>query len=733
MKKLVYLTLVASVIFQAFIGYLLESNREIREIRNNESTYCTVFTIPDNQALSDSDKLFSVLLKTAEETHANLFRTYVRGDNNYLEIVKYILLTNESPYNQTFVLTKGTPLTPEETRSRNSKKFVSTRDTASAEQTGILYGHMYHEDLTIYPFYQVFSELKTAGRYQAELPDGMDKKFFLEILQKNLMKEFQIEIPESDLEGDSLLINIPTMDESIYQIEYGILITMLIAFLLYSLFREHKQIAVLKLYGTSTWKILWILFKNILLVFSGTLVFVALALGFYTKEWPYVWRILKNSVGAYIFTLVVLLGMITVNIHTCQVHQNLNGKSNSNPVFFLNLAVKALSLLLILTVGHGFYIFFKNYQANMTAYQAWEDASSYGIFDAFQAGSIITMDEMNQAEGKIGEYVYPVLNQQGALFIDASDFQPEYLNQQLKQPHYSSVKVNPNYLKKYPLLDTDGKPVNISENETNWILLVPEHYQNQEKELMDYFKSYREGINEIDRDVYNVPANISKGENIKIIWIQDGQNVYSFNSKVSPETAGTLNNVLVEVMTEENSCISDRECVNGNGDSDALKVKLNGTGQETYQAILPVLKKYGVAENLRRLVVLDQYMMEKAVNAKNEMSKAFTVALAMAAILLFTIIQNMVIIFDRDKKDIVVKKLFGWRWYQRFGKYIGISMSISVLAVATYWFYSFVTQNAELMYLIEISLLLLVMEAIVSIITILHTENHRAVDTLKGE
>jgi putative ABC transport system permease protein len=425
--------------------------------------------------------------------------------------------------------------------------------------------------------------------------------------------------------------------------------------------------------------------------------------------------------------------MITVNIHTCQVHQNLNGKSNSNPVFFLNLAVKALSLLLILTVGHGFYIFFKNYQANMTAYQAWEDASSYGIFDAFQAGSIITMDEMNQAEGKIGEYVYPVLNQQGALFIDASDFQPEYLNQQLKQPHYSSVKVNPNYLKKYPLLDTDGKPVNISENETNWILLVPEHYQNQEKELMDYFKSYREGINEIDRDVYDVPANISKGENIKIIWIQDGQNVYSFNSKVSPETAGTLNNVLVEVMTEENSCISDRECVNGNGDSDALKVKLNGTGQETYQAILPVLKKYGVAENLRRLVVLDQYMMEKAVNAKNEMSKAFTVALAMAAILLFTIIQNMVIIFDRDKKDIVVKKLFGWRWYQRFGKYIGISMSISVLAVATYWFYSFVTHNAELMYLIEISLLLLVMEAIVSIITILHTENHRAVDTLKGE
>lgn len=731
MKKLIYITLAISVIFQAFVGILFESNREIQELKNDESNFCISFAIPDDKDISNSEKLFSVFLQTSEETHVNLFRTYLRGNNSYVEVVKYILLAGDSKYNQTFKLKSGTPLTLKESRSRDCKLFLSTQNSGDKEQTGKLRGHMYNVDVSVHPFYQMFSVLKGNGRYDAELPAGYSKEAFLKDLQKNLKKAFNKEISLQSLEGDSQNVAIPKADEVLFQSVYYILLLLQIVFLLYSLFRESKQIAVLKLNGVSTGKILWLFFKDILGAFSGTLVFVALAISLYTGEWPYAWQILKNSIGIYILTLVLLLLIVGANIHACRVYQNLNGKSNSKSVFCLNMAVKALSVLLILALGQSVYTNFKDYRKEMDLYKAWGDASYYGIFDSFSAGSTITMEDMIQAEGKIGKDVYPVLNRQGSLFINARDFQPEYLNQPSQK--YPSVKVNPNYLKKYPLLDSAGEPVTISESEVNWILLAPEHYKKQEEKLTDYFKTIRSGMNDVDRQEYGASAKESKGRYVKIIWIKDGQKIYSFNSKVSPETAGTLQNVLVQVMTEQNSCISDRECVNGNGDSDALKVKLSGTQQETYDALLPTLKQAGVAENLTRLVVLDQYTMEKATQAKNQMNLYLLMTLVLVAVLLLIIIQNMIILFDRNKKDIVVKKLFGWRWNQRFGKYMGISISVSVIMLCFYWIFCFVTGSANLGYLLGSSLLLLATEITISFITILRTESRKVVDTLKGE
>lgn len=735
MKKLVYIALAISVIFQAFISILFESNQEITQLENNERIYCSEFAIPDDKAISDPERLFSVLLRTAEETHANLFRTYMKGDDaskgndGCIEIIKYILLTGESRYNQIFALKSGKALMPSETRSRTSKSFLSTQDSGSVNQTGKLYGHLYHEVVSIHPFYQTFLTLKTSGRYSAELPNGLSKESFLQSLQKNLTKEFNKEFPVKSLEGDSQYLGLPRIDDSFYKSIYCVLLVMMAALLLYALFSESKQIAVLKLNGTPNGNILWILFKKILLVFGAALLSVALAMGIYTKEWPYVWLVLKNSVGMYILTLALLLTIVAADIRVCSVYENLNGKSASKNIFCLNMAIKALSIFMALYVGQSVYTSLKDYQKNMALYEAWGDASSYGIFDAFSSGSTITMEDMIQAEGKIAKDVYPVLNQQGALFIKSSLFQS---GTQMKQGHYPSVKVNPNYLKKYPLLDSTGNQVIIPESETDWILLAPEHYKSEKISLTKYFQTNRDGMNEIDRQEYSAPAKGSKGQHIKWIWIKDRQKVYSFNSKVSPETAGVLENVLVQVMTEQNSCISDRECVNGNADSDALKVKLRGTEQETYDALLPLLKKAGVAENLTHFVVLDQYMMEKATMAKNEMNLSLMVVLMLTTVLLLTVVQNIIIIFDHNKKDIIVKKMFGWPWNHRFGKYIGISMSISVIVLCAYCVFSFINNSAKPEYLAGSCLLLLVVEAAVSFITILRTENHRTVDTLKG-
>ncbi|MCI1982631.1 MAG: hypothetical protein LKJ45_05655 [Oscillospiraceae bacterium] len=343
MKKLVYVVLVISVIFQAFLSVLLESNQEADKLERDEKIYCTEFTIPDDKAISDPEKLFSALLQTAEEMHTNLFRTYMKKDDSLkgkdgdIEVIKYVLLTGKSRYYQTFELKSGKALTPGETRNRNSKSFLSTQDSKEPEQIGKLYGHIYHVGLSIHPFYQTFSALKTSGRYSAELPAGLSKEAFLQSLRKNLIKEFNKEFPVKSLEGDSQYNSIPWVDDTLYKSIYCILLVMMAALLLYSLFRESKQIAVLKLNGTPNGTILRLLFKNILLVFGAALLSVALAIGIYTKEWPYVWLVLRNSVGMYLITLALLLAIVAGDIRICSVYENLNVFCNRKVLSFAKI------------------------------------------------------------------------------------------------------------------------------------------------------------------------------------------------------------------------------------------------------------------------------------------------------------------------------------------------------------------------------------------------------------
>lgn len=64
------------------------------------------------------------------------------------------------------------------------------------------------------------------------------------------------------------------------------------------------------------------------------------------------------------------------------------------------------------------------------------------------AGSVTSKENL-MVNKKIAKEIYPVLNGQGALYIDAANFQPEYLSS--PTPYmFPSVQVNPNYLKNIP-------------------------------------------------------------------------------------------------------------------------------------------------------------------------------------------------------------------------------------------------------------------------------------------
>jgi len=737
MKKIVSVMIVIAVVFQAYIGFLLESNRETEAIQTNVQKYCQQFSIPDDAQISDPGELFSVLLKTAKETHTNLFRNYTMGNRDEkgkleFEVIKYCLITVDSPYSKTFTIKRGRQFTPVETQSQTVKQFLSTQSTGKAEQIGLLRNYMWETSLRLEPFYQMTSELKGSGRYYVELPDGVTKEAFLASLQRNIQQEFQVKIPAEKLQGDSKEIAMMTADEVPFECVYGMLMLMVIISLLYSLLRESKHIAVLKLHGVTTGRILWLLLRGVLLVFAVTVLAVMFAVGFFTGDFTYAWQVMRGTLAAYLVSILLVAGIGVLAIRLCHVYQNLNGKSGSKSILYLNFAVKALSVLLILATGQTLYNDVSAYQKNINLYKVWSDAGSYGVFYPFTLGSSVTSKENLMVNKKIAKEIYPVLNGQGALYIDAANFQPEYLSS--PTPYmFPSVQVNPNYLKKYPLLDSGGQPVTVSEDETNWVVLAPIHYKNQEAALRKDLLESRQGMNTLDHETFGMPSSTVKGMKLKIIWIADGQKVYSYNPKVAPETAAVLSNVLVQVMTEQNSCIGDRDGVRGNGDADPLKVKLTGTAQKTYEALTPLLKKKGVYENLQHLIATDQYMTEQAAIVQRQMNFDAVIALLLLLVLWLTVTQNMVILFDQNKKDLVVKKLFGWTAVGRFRKYILPGLGISAFMLCGYGVFSLVSKTMQWGYLLSVGIILLVVEGIVSFLTILRTENRKTVDTLKGD
>lgn len=98
-----------------------------------------------------------------------------------------------------------------------------------------------------------------------------------------------------------------------------------------------------------------------------------------------------------------------------------------------------------------------------------------------------------------------------------------------------------------------------------------------------------------------------------------------------------------------------------------------------------------------------------------------------------TITQNMVILFDQNKKDLIVKKLFGWSAGRRFCKYMLPGLLVSLFVLCGYGVFAWVTQSMQWQYFLAISAVLLIVESLVSFVTIIRTETRKTVDTLKGD
>ncbi|MEH7464790.1 DUF1430 domain-containing protein, partial [Bacillus thuringiensis] len=372
------------------------------------------------------------------------------------------------------------------------------------------------------------------------------------------------------------------------------------------------------------------------------------------------------------------------------------------------------------------YITVKDKQENL---KNWEKNKDYGVFYPLSIGN----DEeqgMHKTESSINGDLYPILNKMGAVLIDSKDYEELQLILSKDYKGIRSVTVNNNYLHEFPLYDIYNQRVQVSEDMENWMLLVPEKYQNREKEILRFFEERRKpAIEYEEKRMHREVPNHLRNRQLEVIWIKNDQEVFSFNPDVYKSDHNKIRDEIIEVMTEKNSFVGERDLILGGGANDPLKIKLiDRDAGLTYKALEPELKRLGLDDNLKYLVTVDQHILKDIYDLQKTMKMLLTVTSGLIVGILFLVTQNMIIYFNKNQQKIVVHRLFGVSFFRTYRGY----MLLFVLTWVVQLLICFIVKKEFDIKFLAVVSMLIVIEFTASIIALISMERRNKKTVIKG-
>ena len=721
------------VVIQLATGILSESNNEIKKLAGVEDKYCERFSMPQNDYMGDPEEVYKILKKTADKNHVNIIRTLLTdGENGNYEVVKFIYLSQESNYFKNFKVA-GKDFEENDKRINDSEDYLSSKDTFDKHQIGKINMHMYRMTLTIRSLNQQGSYFKTSGLYFMELTNGGTKKQFLKDLKQNLEKYFHINLEEQDFEADVESMQLPYTDSDFFVVIEMITLFLIILCCVYYYFKESKQIAVYNLFGISEKKTTFLLQKSFYAVYMISEAVGMAAVFIYSKDIFYVWNVIWKSLLLFVvlFGLLYMLGIVFQ--HKMNIHGALAGKSSTKYILCINYMAKVVCMIAILYIGGSIYSEYKACVHIKNGYKQWENAEEYGVFYPYYTGYDLTEKENCDAEAAISNELYPKLNENGALYVDSRHFEPEYLEVNGGRMVFEAMTVNPNYLKEFSVFDEQGEKISVAEKETDWVLIVPKALKQKKEEILEYFYEDRKGSYEVAEETYDEKIEEKvKNQKIKIIWSQANQKIFSFNPYVYPDDNNMIENPIIQVMTINNSCILDKYCVHGMGAKDPLKVKMSVDGKNTYKMWKKTLVDLQLDDNLKHIISINEEISQKLNGIYANIRLSVLLLFILLFVWILNSLQSTAILFDKNKKDFVVKRISGWSWKKVYGKYLCREFVIMVLLTLGLAILNPIEKLSRYYYPCA-AFVLVFIEVTVFYICMKYYEKQKIVEVLKGE
>lgn len=303
----------------------------------------------------------------------------------------------------------------------------------------------------------------------------------------------------------------------------------------------------------------------------------------------------------------------------------------------------------------------------------WADATTYAVFYPQQVG----LDEQEVSGGghatKIAEArdLYPVLDEAGALFVDAQNHEPG-IPDDPPVPVWP-MRVNDNYLERYPILDVAGQPVRVGDDEADWVVLVPETHRGDEASITEFFTRSRVGGPDFQGAVQGqemmlrepVPDGL-RAQSVRIVWTRAGQDVFTFNSQVNADGGNTVRDPIIEVLTPANSLTIDRmNAIRGHLNS-PLKVRVDGDPAGTLARLQPLLRQLHLDDNLQNLVTGNEAMLMELDELRRMTTTTLLAAAAALGVMLAFSAALVLVLGDALRQRITVRRLHGFSFVRTY-------------------------------------------------------------------
>lgn len=202
---------------------------------------------------------------------------------------------------------------------------------------------------------------------------------------------------------------------------------------------------------------------------------------------------------------------------------------------------------------------------------------NYHVFYPVVVGkNQLEFDHDKDSRAEEEEEIYRYLNQKGSLLVSI-----QHYNTKENEVFGREIQLNPNYLKKFEILDENNQRVFIEESEAKRILLIPERFKGTDdlKKIEEYYF----------KDLPQYEDKLTE-----IIYIKDKQPVYSF----VPNKPWIDDYPILDILTLKNSDSWNRNIFSG-AMYPPIKIKTAGQSSEK---LVGLLEKNRLTDNLPSFV-----------------------------------------------------------------------------------------------------------------------------------
>ncbi|RLP84819.1 hypothetical protein D9V34_02135 [Mycetocola lacteus] len=686
--KTILLGLVALVICAAFgVGYMNALNAERAEFADAAARVGTPFVIPATR--DDPGPVLDALTSAARSTRSNIYRTVIGATpQGASTVTQYVFLAGESSrVVDTLEVSAGRLPTADETRAGTAS--AGTAPSTRPERTvGELRTLWPGEERALRPLARVFDSLPAPGTYLAECP-RRDCAAFTDALATALSGDpTKAPVTAADLRAARVVTLVPTATQPVYP---GMLLaagTVLVAILaLYRQFREAKHAGVLRMQGIGATRAWWIISGRPI---AGTaLITLVLGTGIAVTlpgMHPAVLGSLAQTVGITGVLLLAVTAPTIPYLARLRIAEFIKNRRDTRAIFGLSLIASATTAVAVIVVGSGLWAGADGLNAEVKKLEIWAASTEYGVFAPLRNGDE-TLDIQSGSLTLIARtagQLYPRLAARGALYVDATSYDEGLDKNSVDPDVFPALKVNPAYLARYPLRDTNGQRIRVDESERDWIILAPESYRDREEQLLATTRRNRAGAAQSSQKVLGVAAPPGvQDQSVRIIWTKNGQDVFAFSPTVGTKNAGRIRDPLIEVMTRENSTAWDAANAITGGPDGALRVPLiGGDGRKTRSSLAPILAEYGLDDNLPSLVTIGEAEQARLAYARDAQVKSGMLGGALILLLLLMTAQSLTIALERFARPIAVRGLHGHGPVHRYRELLRIGIILGFVYLA---------------------------------------------------